>query len=57
MPDKTSNGMQCHEFDGLVSDALDGALTGSRLEGFQAHARGCSVCGPLFAEVQAAATG
>jgi hypothetical protein len=45
--------MQCHEFDGLVSDALDGALTGSRLEGFQAHARGCSVCGPLFAEVQA----
>ena len=53
MPDKTSNGMQCHEFDGLVSDALDGALTGSRLEGFQAHARGCSVCGPLFAEVTA----
>jgi hypothetical protein len=53
MPDHTSNGMQCHEFDVLVSDALDGALTGARLEGFQAHARSCSVCGPLFAEVQA----
>jgi len=53
MPDHTSNGMQCHEFDGLVSDALDGALSGSRLEGFQAHARTCSVCGPLFAEVTA----
>jgi hypothetical protein len=53
MPDTTRNGMQCHEFDGLVSDALDGALTGSRLEGFQAHARTCSVCGPLFADVQA----
>jgi Putative zinc-finger len=53
MPDTTRNGMQCHEFDGLVSDALDGALTGSRLEGFQAHARTCAVCGPLFAEVQA----
>jgi Putative zinc-finger len=53
MPDQTNNGMQCHEFDGLLSDALDGVLTGSRLEGFQAHARTCSVCGPLFAEVEA----
>ena len=53
MPDHTNNGMQCHEFDSLLSDALDGVLSGSRLEGFQAHARSCSVCGPLFAEVQA----
>jgi hypothetical protein len=53
MPDQTRNGMQCHEFDVLVSDALDGVLTGARLEGFQAHARSCSVCGPLFAEVEA----
>jgi hypothetical protein len=53
MPDQTSNGMQCHEFDGLLSDALDGALTGSQLDAFQAHARSCSACGPLFAEVEA----
>src|SRR5437764_12732655 len=53
MPDLTSNGMQCHEFDGLLSDALDGVLTGSRLESFHAHSRSCSVCGPLFAEVKA----
>jgi len=53
MPDHTSNGMQCHEFDGLVSDALDGVLTGARLDTFHAHARTCAVCGPLFAEVQA----
>jgi hypothetical protein len=53
MPDQTSNGMQCHEFDGLVSDALDGVLTGSRLDAFQVHTRSCSVCGPLFAEVEA----
>jgi hypothetical protein len=53
MPDQTSNGMQCHEFDGLLSDALDGVLTGAQLDGFHAHARSCSVCGPLFAEVQA----
>jgi hypothetical protein len=53
MPDHTSNGMQCHEFDGLLSDALDGVLTGNRLETFHAHTRTCSVCGPLFAEVEA----
>jgi len=53
MPDHTSNGMQCHEFDGLLSDALDGVLTGSQLDAFQAHARTCSACGPLFAEVEA----
>jgi hypothetical protein len=53
MPDQTRNGMQCHEFDGLVSDALDGVLTGAKLDGFQAHARICSACGPLLAEVEA----
>ena len=58
MPDhtnkaQTNNGMQCHEFDSLLSDALDGVLSGARLEGFQAHARTCAVCGPLFAEVEA----
>ncbi|MCU1303312.1 MAG: putative transrane transcriptional regulator [Candidatus Sulfotelmatobacter sp.] len=53
MPDHTSNGMQCHEFDGLLSDALDGVLTGLQLNAFQAHARTCSACRPLFAEVEA----
>jgi Putative zinc-finger len=51
--DHTSNGMQCHEFDGLLSDALDGVLTGAQLDGFQAHLRVCPACGPLFAEVEA----
>jgi hypothetical protein len=45
--------MQCHEFDSLLSDALDGLLTGVQLATFQAHARSCSACGPLFAEVEA----
>jgi hypothetical protein len=53
MPDQTSNGMQCHEFDGLLSDAIDGVLTGLQLDRFQAHARTCSACGPLLAEVTA----
>ncbi len=53
MPDHTSNGMQCVEFDSLLTDALDGVLTGVQLDRFRAHARACSACGPLFAEVEA----
>jgi hypothetical protein len=45
--------MQCHEFDSLVSDALDGVLTGAQLDTFHAHARTCSACGPLLADVTA----
>ncbi|HEY1657258.1 MAG TPA: zf-HC2 domain-containing protein [Candidatus Sulfotelmatobacter sp.] len=53
MPDPTSNGMQCHEFDSLLGDAIDGVLSGLQLDRFQAHARSCSACGPLLAEVEA----
>jgi Putative zinc-finger len=57
MPDHTekdnTKGMQCHEFDGLLADAIDGILSGSQLDRFQAHVRTCSACGPLLAEVQA----
>src|SRR5579864_1230376 len=53
MPDHTSNGMQCNEFDLLLSDALDGVLSGPGLDRFQAHAKTCKVCGPLLAEAEA----
>ena len=53
MAGETKNGMQCAEFDALLSDALDATLTGAKLESFQAHARVCAVCGPLFAEAEA----
>jgi hypothetical protein len=53
MPDTTSNGMPCHEFDILLADALDGALAGQKLDRFQAHRRDCPACGPLFAEAEA----
>src|ERR1700691_1544623 len=58
MPDHTnksnpSNGMQCHEFDALLSDAADGVLTGAQLDTFHAHTRTCSACGPLLADVTA----
>src|SRR5271168_4855228 len=51
--DQTSNGIQCHEFDLLLSDAIDGALGGIGLSRFQAHARSCNACGPLLAETEA----
>jgi len=53
MPDHTSNGMQCNEFELVLTDAIDGVLTGTGLDRFQAHARGCKACGPLFAEAEA----
>jgi hypothetical protein len=53
MPEHTKNGMQCNEFDSLLADALDGVLGGTELDRFQAHARSCKACGPLFAEADA----
>ena len=53
MAGETKNGMQCAEFDALLIEALDATLTGPKLERFQAHARVCGVCGPLFAEADA----
>jgi Putative zinc-finger len=53
MPDQTTNGMQCHEFDGLLMDAIDGVLSGTQLHRFQVHAESCKACGPLLAEAQA----
>jgi hypothetical protein len=47
------NGMQCNEFDALLSEALDQRLSGNMLKSFQAHARGCPTCGPLLAEADA----
>ena len=53
MPDHTSSGMQCNEFDRLLTDALDGVLTGVQLDRFQAHGAVCRTCGPLLAEAEA----
>ena len=53
MPDHTRNGMQCAEFDSLLTDAIDGVLSGAVLDRFQAHATTCKACGPLLAEAEA----
>jgi len=43
----------CAEFEALLTDALEGQLTGARKDAFDAHQRACAVCGPMFAEVEA----
>jgi hypothetical protein len=55
MPGETKHGIECTEFEMLLSDALDGGgqLNPARKESFEAHRRVCGICGPLFAHVQA----
>jgi len=53
MPAENKNGMQCAEFDALLSEAIDQKLSGPQRESFQAHARVCPICGPLLAEADA----
>jgi hypothetical protein len=59
MPEERKHGIECTEFEALLSDALDGegrlspGLTSKDRESFEAHRRVCAVCGPLFADVQA----
>jgi hypothetical protein len=49
MPGEIQNGMQCHQIETLLADALDGTLSAPEMEGFQAHVAGCQDCGPMFA--------
>jgi len=55
MPEETKHGIECTEFETLLSEALDGdgQLSPARKESFEAHRRVCAICGPLFADVQA----
>src|SRR5216683_2871911 len=53
MKENEHNGMQCSEFDALLSQAIDGTLSGERLTAFEAHGRVCQACGPLLNEAEA----
>jgi hypothetical protein len=55
MSETIKHGMECTEFEALLSDALEdaGQLSPARKESFDAHRRVCVVCGPLFADAQA----
>ncbi|HTR23151.1 MAG TPA: hypothetical protein VMI10_04160 [Terriglobales bacterium] len=53
MPDDTKHGASCTEFEALLSDAIEGRVTGAEMEKFEAHRRTCDLCGPMFAEARA----
>lgn len=59
MPGEPKHGMECTEFEALLSEVLDNdgrpgsGLSAQSRESFEAHRRVCSICGPMFAEVQA----
>jgi len=52
MAGESKNGMQCAEFDVLLTDAVERTLSGAQLERFQANAQACAVCRPLLAEAE-----
>src|SRR5215471_3378381 len=52
MTEKDKNGLQCSQFEGLLTDALDGVLPQDVSQAFEAHAAVCPVCGPMLAEAR-----
>jgi hypothetical protein len=53
MPGESKHGIECSQFEALLSEALDGQLSGSREESFEAHGRVCPICGLLLADAVA----
>ncbi len=53
MAGQEHNGMQCGEFDALLSQAIDGTLSGERLQAFEAHGLECPLCGPMLRDAEA----
>jgi hypothetical protein len=53
MAGKEDTRISCSEFDALLSQAIDGTLSGERLTAFEAHGRECTNCGPLLSEAEA----
>ena len=57
MPGETKHGIECSQFEALLSEAIDGKLGVSHREreneSFEAHARVCAICGPLLADAVA----
>ncbi len=43
-PDSPKPGMKCADVKGLLSPYLDGVVTGTEMQGLQAHLEGCAGC-------------
>jgi hypothetical protein len=53
MNGESTNRMQCTEFETLLAEAVEGRLNAAQDADFRAHARGCTVCGPMLADALA----
>ena len=50
---ESKSGMQCADFEALLSDALDATLHGTTLTAFQAHQQSCPACAAMYQEAAA----
>jgi len=50
---ESKSGMQCADFEALLSDALDATLHGATLTAFEAHQRSCPSCAAMYQEAAA----
>ena len=48
----SGSAMRCEEWEGLLTDALDGLLPAAQAAAFHNHAETCENCGDLFAHVK-----
>ncbi len=53
MDGENQSGMQCVECEGLLADAIDGALHGVTLAAFEAHQQSCPACRAMLEEATA----
>ena len=53
MNGESTTRMQCLEFETLLAEAVEGRLNAAQDADFRAHARGCTVCGPMLADALA----
>jgi len=53
MKGEDQGGMDCTQFEALLSEVLDGTLSEPAVAGFKAHAAACADCGPMLAAAQA----
>ena len=50
---ESKSGMQCADFEALLSDALDATLHGVTLAAFEAHQQSCPACAAMYQEAAA----
>lgn len=53
MNGETHNPMRCAEFEAVLADAIDAAVTPPVMGSLRAHAAACATCGPMFTAAQA----